>query len=427
MSTPSDILSREAAEQRIMEVLYPPAGLIPNSREERAKVPRIMEAIDHLFAVVNGEELVKVYRGSEESRAITERALQLKKQGKTEADIASILGLTLSAVHNRIGRALYGPQRSQTANSPGAPASPEGPSSPGSAPQDVKTPADVSISYHQENDPDPSIVDALNGDPESKDDGRTATNLPETPTPAEPRSAAEVTTETEKEVISEATADVNVHERSSAEAQPEIEQVPGRAAALQEEPKPAENPIIQESQSAEESEEVRKPKKKPKIPHSEDEYILSERNAGKKFREIYGVLASRGIVCKVDDVVARYYQAKAQKANQNVAEVQKTAENVAEVRQGDTSSRPAKDVVLLQQSSADTPATSDTSAASPAPAESKPAAKAISRAELDTIIWDMHTKEHLTPEEISEKLHADGYYYGEKSIRIRLRNQGARL
>lgn len=321
MSTVSDTLSRDAAEQRIMEILYPPAGLIPNSREERAKVPRIMEAIDHLFAVVDGEELVKVYRGSDESRAITERALRLKKEGKTEADIAAILGLSLSAVHNRIGRALYGPQRSQTANSPGAPVGQENSWNPydngriviGKKP--VPQQEDIRINSLQGSLQNVSVRFGL-------------------PKPAELRSAADHIAEANEKVGDADPTEAQIsgpvrtspdatlrnvadHFRDGTEmvgdadpvgAQPEIEQVSGPAAALQEEPKPAENPTLRESRIVEESKTVQAAKKLPKIPHGEDDFILSERAVGKKFREIHDSLAAKGITCTLDDVIARFHQ-----------------------------------------------------------------------------------------------------------------------
>jgi len=48
----------------------------------------------------------------------------------------------------------------------------------------------------------------------------------------------------------------------------------------------------------------------PMIPHSEDEHIRTERNAGKKFSEIQEGLQAKGIACHVGDVSARYYGLK---------------------------------------------------------------------------------------------------------------------
>jgi hypothetical protein len=44
---------------------------------------------------------------------------------------------------------------------------------------------------------------------------------------------------------------------------------------------------------------------------------------------------------------------------------------------------------------------------------------------LDIKIWDLYTKERKMPDEISEILCSEGYYYGEGSVRTRLRSQGA--
>jgi hypothetical protein len=64
----------------------------------------------------------------------------------------------------------------------------------------------------------------------------------------------------------------------------------------------------------------------------------------------------------------------------------------------------------------------------PGQSEKPPAQrKAISKGELETMIWGMYTKEHLTPDEISDKLCKDGYYYGVGTVRARLRAQGADL
>jgi len=50
----------------------------------------------------------------------------------------------------------------------------------------------------------------------------------------------------------------------------------------------------------------------------------------------------------------------------------------------------------------------------------------ISRAELDQKMWDMW-RTGMNPKQISEALNLEGYYYGEQSVRVRLRSQGADL
>jgi hypothetical protein len=51
----------------------------------------------------------------------------------------------------------------------------------------------------------------------------------------------------------------------------------------------------------------------------------------------------------------------------------------------------------------------------------------LNRTEMDKLIWDMYNKEHLTPDDISEKLMDMGYIYSERSVQIRLISQGAKI
>ena len=57
--------------------------------------------------------------------------------------------------------------------------------------------------------------------------------------------------------------------------------------------------------------------------------------------------------------------------------------------------------------------------------EKKPEPKRFRKGELDATIWKLHTKEHLSPEEISARLQEDGYSYEVGTIRARLKAQGA--
>ena len=59
--------------------------------------------------------------------------------------------------------------------------------------------------------------------------------------------------------------------------------------------------------------------------------------------------------------------------------------------------------------------------------EKKPEPKHFRKGELDAVIWKMHAKEHLSPEEISARLKKDGYSYEAGTIQTRLKAQGARL
>lgn len=57
----------------------------------------------------------------------------------------------------------------------------------------------------------------------------------------------------------------------------------------------------------------------------------------------------------------------------------------------------------------------------------KPEPKSISRRELDEMIWRMWKDEGLEPDKISNKLCAQGYFYGSGTVRSRLLAQGAKL
>jgi len=193
----------------------------------------------------------------------------------------------------------------------------------------------------------------------------------------------------------------------------------------------------------------------PKIPHSEDEFILKERASGKKFREIHEALQARGIKCELDDVIWRHNsllknvqdgieaESKAPELQQSQAEpapasapVQPTASRVSpspedlkwildlaeigwsaeeisqELMQSGVSLNPGQVAEIL---------------AGKKKIEKKPEPKHFRKGELDAVIWKMHTKEKLSPEEISARLQEDGYSYEAGTIRTRLRAQGAKL
>ena len=81
--------------------------------------------------------------------------------------------------------------------------------------------------------------------------------------------------------------------------------VPGLAAVLQKEPMPAE---IQPKS-------ISKPSGILKIPHTEDQFILQQREKGLKFIEIASDLKAKGIDCNEKDTTNRFYhlQKKQQK------------------------------------------------------------------------------------------------------------------
>ena len=224
------------------------------------------------------------------------------------------------------------------------------------------------------------------------------------------------------------------------------------APALQEaKPKPAENPTIRDSLIVEKTEEVStggqiaEPDKKvilpkaeskrqltpsqrghlvgPKIPHSEDPFIFNEKESGKTFGEIHKALIQKGHDCTVTDVAQRYYtDLKKRMAATAKVEGSKTAENVAPVHPDVPASQSPPGVEGAQELARE--AIGPTRGT---PEEKPPTPKSISRAELDAKIWEMYTKEKLTEEEISDRLYAEGLFYSEKSVHIRLISQGAAI
>jgi len=191
----------------------------------------------------------------------------------------------------------------------------------------------------------------------------------------------------------------------------------------------------------------------PKIPHSEDEFILTERASGKKFREIHEALQTRGIKCELDDVIWRHNsllkkvqagteaKAKAPQLQQSQAEPAPASEPtqappgispedlkwILDLAETDWSA--GEIVQELSQSGVAVSAeqVAEILAARKKENVKKPAPKPISRGELDARIWKMHTKEKLSPEEISARLQEDGYGYEAGTIRTRLKAQGARI
>jgi len=193
----------------------------------------------------------------------------------------------------------------------------------------------------------------------------------------------------------------------------------------------------------------------PKIPHSEDDFILKERAGGKKFREIHEALQARGIECKLDDVIWRHSsllknvkdgieaESKAPELQQSQAEpapasapIQPTASKVS------TSPEDLKWILdlaeigwsaeeisqeLMQSGVSLNPGQVAEILAGKKKNEKKPEPKHFRKGELDAVIWKMHTKEKLSAEEISARLQEDGYSYEAGTIRTRLRAQGAKL
>ena len=193
----------------------------------------------------------------------------------------------------------------------------------------------------------------------------------------------------------------------------------------------------------------------PKIPHSEDDFILKERAGGKKFREIHEALQAKGIKCELDDVIWRHSsllknvkdgieaESKAPELQQSQAEpapasapVQPTASKVStspedlewilELAEIGWSAEEISQELMQSGVSMSTEQVAEILAGKKKK-EKKPEPKHFRKGELDAVIWKMHTKEHLTPEEISARLQEDGYSYEAGTIRTRLRAQGAKL
>jgi hypothetical protein len=177
-------------------------------------------------------------------------------------------------------------------------------------------------------------------------------------------------------------------------APPKVEQVPG-LAGLQE-------VRLEQSEKPQDLEQKKSPKpEKVPLTDAQKAQIMELHEKGLKNREIADRLGIRNMSQIQGTIVSR-----------------KRKESAHAAQSSDTSAMPAKDVMLLQQ-----PANvADTSIAAPKPTEDKPAPKAIGRAELDAKIWELH-KAGKTPEQISDILYAEGLYYSEKSVIIRLRSQ----
>jgi len=243
-------------------------------------------------------------------------------------------------------------------------------------------------------------------------------------------------------------------------ASSEVPQKPETASCRQElqEAKPAQSHEAQvlEPKASQNSKQVSSAAavQAPKIPHSEDEFILTERAGGKKFREIHEALQARGIECELDDVIWRHNsllkkvqdgpeaEVKAPQLQQSQAVPAPASEPIQAAPPG-ISPEDLKWILdlaemgwsageIVQELSQSGVAVSAEQVAEILAARKKenvkkPAPKPISRGELDARIWKMHTREKLSPEEISARLQEDGYGYEAGTIRTRLKAQGARI
>ena len=193
----------------------------------------------------------------------------------------------------------------------------------------------------------------------------------------------------------------------------------------------------------------------PKIPHSEDEFILTERAGGRKFREIHEALEARGIKCKLDDVITRHYGhlkkgLDSPKAESKAPELQQSQTVLAHASEPIQPALPgispedlkwildlaemgwsAEEISQeLSQNGVSVSAEQVAGILAGSKKEEKvkkPEPKRFRKGELDATIWKLHTKEQLSPEEISARLQEDGYSYEVGTIRARRKAQGAEI
>jgi hypothetical protein len=150
----------------------------------------------------------------------------------------------------------------------------------------------------------------------------------------------------------------------------------------------------------------------PKIPHSEDEWIFAEKEAGRSFPEITQTLCQRGIDCSLSDVQNRYYQERAKRKNA-ASKTPEPAPEAPKEPERETLRNVAEDGFGPLSDQAREP-------------EDKPAPRSISRPELDLKMWGLH-KQGKTCDEISQILHREGLPYSAETVHRRLIQQGAQL
>jgi|GEM_PF-2803516 len=359
---------RALAEQSILRIIWPPDGR--PTWEDRHKIPPIERALNHLLDVVEGAEAPQTSITVAESQALTEKAVVLRRRGMKLRQIADILGLSEKAVSSRLSDAkkkqtISRVQTEQIVTSDGKPAALR------SAAPDHIVEANEMV----------TAIDSAKAKPPANDGTL--------------RNVAQVE-----------------------QAQPKTEQVPGQAGLQDASPAQSEKATIRKDRMVEESKEVRiereDGKERAKIPHAFDAQIIDQKKSGKTYLEIAEALRLHGLSCTGKDVGNRIFQLRKQGeltevGKERLSAGQRPVEATQTVAQkDDIPAQPAKDVMLPAQACTQT--------------EDKPAAKAIGRAELDAKIWELH-KAGQTPGQISDALYAEGLYYSEKSVVIRLRSQ----
>ena len=391
-AAPSEVAILEA---EIFRVLYPPDGRVPVEHLDR--VPEIRSYISAIIALAAGKPVPMksrqgTARNSEESQAITLRIVQLAETPKGDGsfrisvEVADDIGMIITPSDARHRYEVY--QLKKSKDSPGGSVGQAGPGSVGNVSRDGK--------------------------------------------PAALRSAAE------------------------ADARPKIGPVPSPAASARGPKAQSEKPHVVENKTPHSSKQVSPAAavRAPEIPHSENQFILIERASGKEFWEIHEALQARGIECSQDDVISRHNS-----LFKNPQEKPATESEARQLQQPQAGSDPVsaptppiafeispedlkwiRDLAEMEWSAEEISRELSQSGISLSPGQIKQILtskkkkkkrkrkpKNISRVKLDPLIWEMCTKENLTPEEISAKLQEDGHSCEAGTIRTRLRAQGAIL
>ena len=380
-------------EAEIFRVLYPPDGRVPVEHLDR--VPEIRSYISAIIALAAGKPLPMksrqgTARNSEENQAITLRIVQLAETPKGDGsfrisvEVADDIGMIITPSDARHRYEVYQLKKSK---------------------------------------------DSLGGSVGQAGPGPVA-NVPRNGKPAALRSAAE------------------------ADARPKIGPVPSPTESARGPKAQSEKPHVVENKAPLNSKQVSPAAAVREIPHSENQFILIERASGKEFWEIHEALQARGIECSQDDVISRHNS-----LFNNPQEKPATESEARQLQQPQAGSDPVsapippitfeispedlkwiRDLAEMEWSAEEISRELSQSGISLSPGQIKQIlttkkkkkkrkrkAKNISRVKLDPLIWEMYTKENLTPEEISARLQEDGHSCEAGTIRTRLRAQGATL
>lgn len=301
--------ARAMAEQAILKILWPPDGKF--SWEDRFKVADVERALKNLLDAVEKEPVQPNPAGNE---AISQKMADLKALGYSETQIARQMGYTPNAVHKRLD-GLKKRMQKQTANSPGVPVAEEAHSSPGGIQQDVKTDtaepvrtgSEIPFSCHHENGRvDPAALRSA-----APDQFVEANKMIADADPTESKPPAD---------------DATLRNIERVEQGQEVEQVSGRANLQDAKPERSGKPQDLEQK------QIPKPEKVPLTDEQKAE-IWELHEKGLKNCEIADRLGIRNMSQIQGIIVGR-----------------KRKESAYAVQPSDTSAKPTRDVMLLQQS-----------------------------------------------------------------------------